>query len=148
MLISSETQPSEWPYASQHARRVHNLTPSINDPSITKHEAFYGVKPHYKDLHSFGAPVVIKALPKPTIFQPRGMRGRWFGYAGENGTSVHLISVKCTMNNGTTKTKVVRSRDVRFLDAAVPTDHEHEDRITVLTEDNPIFNELIDVQGR
>ena len=81
LLIASKTQPSDWPYVLQHARHIHNLTPSLNDPSKTKHEAFYRVKPRQKDLHRFGTPVVVKILPTPTTFQPRAIRIRWYCYA-------------------------------------------------------------------
>ena len=144
ILIASQTSPSQWPYAWQHARILYK-----RDPTKTKHEAFYGVMTRHKGLHLFGAPVVIKILPKPTMFQPRAVRGRWFGIAGERVTSVHRVSIKCTTSNADAKTKVVRSRNIRFLDATFPDDSDTTDPVaTVLKEDHPLFSDLMDTQGR
>ncbi len=96
-----------------------------------------------------GAPVVAKIYPKPTILQLRGKRGRWFGYASETGVSVHQVSVRCKTANGTFKNKVIRSRDVRFLDAAAPYESETTDPADIIAkDDDPIFDDRSDTQGR
>ncbi len=63
--------------------------------------------------------------PTPRALQPRGLRGRWYGLAG-NSNTVHLVSVQYLTKGGTLKRRVVRSRDVRFLDGATEPDDDFD----------------------
>ena len=147
-LIEAKLPLWQWYYLAAHARRLLNLTTSSCDITKSKHEAFYHVKPSLP--HRFGCPVVTKLYPKPTVLKPRAIAGRWFGFAGDMGHSVHMVLVKYTTPTGMVKTRVVRSRHVRFLSAAQPdglfTDAEAAP--DVLDADDPILLDSYDAAGR
>ena len=127
MLLHSSGLPSEQFHCMvEHARRLFHLTMADHDPMKSKHEAYYRSQPDAKTLlHRFGAQVIIKIRPTPPGLQPRGLRGRWYGLAG-NSNTVHLVSVQYLTKGGALKHRVVRSRDVRFLDDATEPDDEFD----------------------
>jgi hypothetical protein len=152
MLLHSSGLPSEqFHYLIEHARRLFNLTMADNTPTKSKHEAYYRSQPSAKTLlHRFGAQVVIKIWPTPPGLQARGLRGRWYGLAG-NSNTVHLVSVQYLTKGGALKHRVVRSRDVRFLDDATEPDDAF-DAASVptapLAEDDPVLATALDTLGR
>ena len=149
LLIEAKLPRWQWYFLAAHARRLMNLTTSSCDKTKSKHEAFYRVKPSLP--HRFGCPVVTKLFPKPTVLKPRAIIGRWFGFAGDMGHSVHMVLVKYKTPTGITKTRVVRSRHVKFLSDAQPeglfTDAEGA-ALEVLEADDPILLEAYDAAGR
>ena len=124
-LIASKTPPDQWPYASQHARRIFNLATSLtNRPGLNTKRSMETSRATKTCTSS--VPPCHQDLPEAHDPPTRGIRRRWFGNAGDNGRSV-LISIKCITNAGTLKTKDVCSRDVRFLDATAPDDQDTTD---------------------
>ena len=67
---------------------------------------------------TFSAEVIIKVFPKPTMFKASAIRGRWYGFAGDPGHSVHLVSVQVVTPGGMLTHRVVRARNIGFMDAA------------------------------
>ncbi len=104
MLLHLSGLPSEQLYyVIEHARRLFNLTMATNDPTKSKQEAYYRSQPSAKTLlHRFGAQVITKKRPTPPGLQPRGLRGCWYGLAG-NSNTVHLVSVQYLTKGGALK---------------------------------------------
>jgi hypothetical protein len=111
LQATSDLPPEHTVYLFNHARRLYNMTASAADPTKSKHEHYYKSKPEASALlHTFGAAVVILRLPKPPGLQPRGVRGRWYGLAGD-GNSIHFVAVRTQRSPGAPITeKVVISR--------------------------------------
>ena len=151
LLESSHLPRYLWHHVVAHATRQFNLTPSKNNPKISKHEAFYTAKPTFASLHDFACPVVIKVLPVPAKFAPRALCGSWFGLAGETGHSVHLVAVAHQTKTGILRRRIVRSRNIRFLTNAVPAKDVFPDAMFTdgpLSEDDPALAPRYDGQGR
>ncbi len=94
--------------------------------------------------------MIIKIWPTHPGLQPRSLRARWYGLAG-NSNSVHLVLVQYLTKGGTLKRRVVRSRDVRVLDDATEPDAEFDTAsvsTAPLAEDDPVLADALDPLGR
>jgi hypothetical protein len=151
VLIAADIPTEQWYYVLAHARRLTNLTMSSNDPAKSKHEAYYRRQPTFDSLHLFGCQVIIKVFPKPTMFRARAIRGHWYGLAGDSGHSVHLVSVQVVTPGGMLTHRVVRARNIRFMDAAQEPDADFDATIAPaesLAADDPAIEATYDVVGR
>ncbi len=65
MLLHGSGLPSEhFYYLIEHARWLFNLTMADNNPTKSKHEAYYQSQPSTKNLlHRFGAQVILQICP-------------------------------------------------------------------------------------
>ena len=85
------------------------------------------------------------------MFKARAIRGRWYGLAGDSGHSVHLVSVQVVTPSGMLTHRVVRARNIRFMDAAQEPDADFDAGVAPaesLAADDPALEAMYDVQGR
>ncbi len=83
-LLEEGVLPQEWPWTLILAMRIRNSLPTRMHPLTTLWERYFKQKPTNSAFYRFKAPLVIIALPAQPKSQPRGIRGRFIGMAGNS----------------------------------------------------------------
>ena len=108
MLIKSNVPKSLWAEAVNTAVFLRNRCPTRANDGMTPYELWSNRKPNVKFLRVFGCNATfLKKGPGISKFDPKGEKGILVGYSSE--AKAYRLWIPGT-------TKIVKSRDVRFIE--------------------------------